>query len=698
MSDVRRNELRADLLSTTALNPWPGHISSPRLQMFNSHITQAPPVVGATNRRCFTGMEAKYGQYTFSVGVPHDAHIIKPIMRYPRMIGANAINENPETILIYEYEVKNEHGHPTGVMEVDYISCPTHHTLHQSFGYRYDYSPMHGEAPTSMSAGEHIAEGTELGRSPNIDPKTGNYRYGLETEVAMMSVPQIIEDGVVISESYCKRLVTTGLETQVVSWGKQKYPLNIYGDDQKYKPFPDIGDVVADHGILVALRDYDDDMAPVTMSRSALRMPDFKYDQGIYVEPGAKVVDIKVHHDARLRGAIRGKSMNTPVGMSDQVDKYLTAEKVFYQSILNEYNRLRSSRRDSLRISPKFHRLLVEAQAATASGDKQRMIRKYRNVPIDEWRVEITLEYPIYPTIGSKLTDSHGGKGVVCDIVPDDDMPIDAAGNRAEMMMDGLSTVKRMNVSRLIEQYVNACSRELTTRIRGMVERGESKEEINNLLLPYYQIINPKMIDLVSTKGMVTDSHLKEVIENGIYLWIPPDNEPEPMDVIRSLRKHYPPVFDQIEYRGMSGNKVKSALPILIGSMYIILLEKTGRNWAAVSSSKLSHFGIPAKLTSADRNAAPGRNQPIRFGESEARLFTAFVGGQATADIFDRTNNPAVRKVVVERLLREDKPTNIDTIVDRGQYPTGNGRILSLIRHFGSCAGWKFTQIDSNVK
>lgn len=681
MADARRNELRADLLSTTNLNCWPGHISSPRLQMFNSHLTQAPVVVGCSDRRCFTGMEPKFGAFNFSVTVPNDAHIIKPIQRYPRMIGANAIKENPETIVLYEYEVLDANGLPSGVMEVDYMEMPTHHSMHQSFGFKYNYiNPI----------GDYAEKGDVIAQSPSISPE-GNYRFGLEAEVAMMSVPQIIEDGVVASESFCKKLVTLGLETQVASWGKQRFPLNLYGDYDNYKPFPDIGERVADHGILMGLREYDDDMAPVTMSRSALRQPDFKYDHCIYVEPGAKIVDIKVHHDSRLRGVIRGKGLNTPVGMSQQVEKYLTADHVFYRAILNEYKRLYASRKDSLKISPKFHRLLVEAMAATATGQKQRMVRKYRNVPIDEWRVEITLEYPIVPTIGSKITGCHGDKGVICDIRPDADMPVDSDGNRAELIMDGLSTVKRMNPSRLIEQYTNAASRDHSKRLRKLAEAKKSNKELSEALLPYYENANPRMLPLVSKNGVAESSHIASVLENGIRLWIPPDNQPEALDVIRNIREKWPPTFGPVTYRGMSGNMVTTASPVLIGSVHIMLLEKTGRNWAGVSSSKLSHFGIPAKLTSADRNAAPGRNQPIRFGESEGRLFAAFVGGSATADLFDRTNNPVVRKVVVEKLLREDKPTAVPVMVDRIKYPTGNGRILSLIRHFGGCAGWKFT-------
>lgn len=283
-------------------------------------------------------------------------------------------------------------------------------------------------------------------------------------------------------------------------------------------------------------------------------------------------------------------------------------------------------------------------------------------------------------------------KGVIVDVRKDEDMPVDAAGNRAELIMDGISTVKRMNVSRLIEQYLNAASRDLTAKIREMVKSGEPKEDINNALLGYYDIVNPKMVDKVSKDGMVTDDHLQSVLKDGIYLWVPTDNEREPMDVIKNVQKHYPPTLGPIKYRGMSGNIVETHSDVLIGSMYIMLLEKTGRNWQGVSSSKLSHFGVPAKLTNADRNSSPGRSQPIRFGESEGRLFVSMVGGKATSELFDRTNNPVVRKMIQERILRSDKPMAMREAVDRTKYPTGHGRILSLIRHIGECAGWRFVR------
>jgi len=686
VKETRRNELRPDLLSVNCLHPWPGQISSPRLQMFGSHISQSLTTADASERRCFTGLEPKFGEYTFGIRMEHDARILKSIQRYPRTMGAHAIKDNPETILIYEYDRTLPNGRM--VKEVDYISCPSHHAIHQSFGFKYNYD---------QSTTEFMGKGTVLAQSPAI-AKNGNYKFGLEANVAMMSVPQIIEDGVVASESFCKRMTTTGIETFVINFGKNRFPLNMYGDNDNYKIFPDIGEHVAESGILMTMRRYDDELSPVTMSRAALQRPDFKYDERVHVEPGAKIIDIKVQHDDRLRGAIRGKNMNTPVGMHTQTDKYLTAEQVFYSSVLNEYKRLYASRKEALRITPKFHNLLVRAHASTATGDKRRMLRTYRGVPIDEWRVEITIEYPIVPNIGFKLTDCHGGKGVICDIKPDSEMPLDADGNRAELIMDGLSTVKRMNVSRLTEQYLNATGRDIANRIRTMAAnpKEHTREDIDNYLLPYYRLVSPRMIELVTDKdGKLTDEHLQAVLDDGIYLWQPTDNEVDIMDAIATLNEQYPPTFGPVTYRGMSGEVKRTSTPVLIGSMYIMLLEKTGRNWAGVASSKLSHFGTPAKLTSADRHSAPGRPQPIRFGESEARLFVAMVGGQETANLFDRTNNPMVRKAVQERILREEKPTALEEVIDRSKYPSGNGRILSLIRHFGECAGWRFTREET---
>lgn len=114
---------------------------------------------------------------------------------------------------------------------------------------------------------------------------------------------------------------------------------------------------------------------------------------------------------------------------------------------------------------------------------------------------------------------------------------------------------------------------------------------------------------------------------------------------------------------------------------------------------KLQHYGIPAKLTNADKYASPGRHNPVRiFGESEVRLIAAICGGDITADILDQSNNPVVHREVTMNVLTADKPTDIQRIVDRTKMPVGNGRILTLVRHILECAGIKIVRGGNNQK
>lgn len=676
-------ELHPKLLGTTGLNISPSMTSASRLQMFSSHIRQTPPINNPTPRRAFTGLEPKYGQYTHGVRLEHDTKVLKIISRYPRGIGQNAIKKNPETLVIYEYE-KEINGHL--VREVNCASLMSYHAMHQQFGFEFK---------EANKIQEFMPAGTQLTKSPNID-EYDDYLFGRETEVAMITDPNVIEDGIVISESFCDNGISTGITTYTIFWGTKKFPLNIYGDDTSYKIHPDIGETIGDDGILMTLRRYNEDTAPVHMSAKSLQRIDFNYDERIYAPAGAEIIDIKIMHDERKRGILRNRPYETPNGMFDQSDKYRNAQHTFYSAIVNTYKDLYSKRRDTLRIHPNFHRYIVEALGMTTTGIANKISREYRGKPLDEWQMDITIKYPIRPTVSSKLTGSHGDKGIAVRVAPDHEMPVDMNGNRADIIMEGLSTIKRMNITRFAEQYINACSRDLTKRMRDMASKGASDKELSDLLVEYCDIINPKMsaIMIDPATGMIPRADIDETLnsELGIRVWIRADNEYPLADVCRELRDKFPATYGPVTYVDTGGNRVTTKNPVLIGSMYMLLLEKIGTSWSGVASSKLNLFGVPAKITTSDKYTSPGRRQPIRFGESEDRLFVAFVGSRATADLSDRTNNPIARKLTQEGILTADQPTNIPMVYDREVIKSGNGRIHEIIRHIGRSQGWQFTR------
>lgn len=691
------NELRAALLAASALNPWPGHDSSSRVQMYMSHISQALQIAGCNTRRCISGVEREFGKHTFSIKIPTDASIVKVIEKYPQTIGVDSIKENPRSIIIYQDVYTKEYG----IVDLQRFHCE-----HQHFGFRYKQT----ENLNRVFAGSTIGKDTILADSPSID-EYGNYRYGVEAEVAFMSVPAIIEDGVVVRRGFLPKMAAKGFENRVASWGKNRYPLNLYGDENNYKPFPDIGDRIRPDGLLFALRSYDEMLAPVEMTPKALMEPDYIYDKLIYAEPNARIIDITIRHDSRAN------VKPTPVGMTGQTEKYHRASCAFYQSLMNEYHKLKANRKEALRITPQFQALLVEAQAALGDPGNTKSPGKitymYRRNPLDDYRVEVTYEYDVIPTIGFKITGCHGDKGVICDIWDDEDMPVDEFGNRADFIMDGDSTIKRMNLGRMYEQYYNATSRDISKQVREMLgidPNGNIRDQIRTIvaqgkhtaviekafeyLLGYYKIVSPKMYDLVVKRsampGGITE-HVMEIVKDGVYLWVPTDNPAESVEIVQQLRKQYPIHIGPVTYRGRSGNVVTTASPVLIGSIYVMLLEKTGVDWSGTSSSKLQHFGIPAKLTAADKYSAPGRQQPVRiFGESEVRLGCAVVGGDTIAEVLDQTLNPAAHKHIVGKILQAEKPTAIDSVIDRSEIPRGNGRALVYLRHILECAGVRF--------
>jgi hypothetical protein len=408
-----RTELHTDLVSIGALNPFWANISMSRGTMFtSSHLAQTLTVEGSTPKKILTGAEFEFGKGTFKLKLPCNSEVIRVIPKYSNTVGINRIEHNPMSLVIYENIETKE----VGIVELIEYSTATDNK-HQHFGFRYNYRPDLNEVLSKP-----IPAGTILADSPAIAGFSGydNYHYGIETNVAFMSVPGIIEDGIVMSESYRQRAASKGFEKRVASWGKKYYPLNLYGDYKTYKAFPDIGETIRPDGLLFALRSFNDLLGPVELSPRALRTPDYNFDRLIYGVPNARVIDINVQHPFTNRPS------PTPVGMSDQTLKYHEGQKHYYLEILNVYQELYYSRKDALNITPEFDRLVVEAIDYIGLEDnpltrfhkkkpgepKSKIHKLYRRNDIEDWRVEVAFEYRVVPNIGHKLTGIQGDNHV----------------------------------------------------------------------------------------------------------------------------------------------------------------------------------------------------------------------------------------------------------------------------------------------
>ena len=298
----------------------------------------------------------------------------------------------------------------------------------------------------------------------------------------------------------------------------------------------------------------------------------------------------------------------------------------------------------------------------------------------------------------------------MCHIAEPHEMPIDEAGNRADVVMDPNSTIGRMNIGRLYEQYYNGASRDTHKRLcemlgvhPGMRER-HALPAITQLpmeiigaawyyLMRFYQILSPRM-HAWFTEGKVEQTqqgYLAEVVERGITVFMPTDNEPESEDIVLQLEAEYPQTLGPVSYIGNSGKRVTTKERIRIAETYFILLEKIGDDWSAVSSGKVQHHGVLAQVTKADKYAKPARLQAVRAsGEAEIRIFVSYIGEYFVAEMMDRNNSPKTHKIMVQKLLACEFPSNVQCLVDRTVTPFGGSKPVQLVLHLSAVSGFNF--------
>ena len=305
---------------------------------------------------------------------------------------------------------------------------------------------------------------------------------------------------------------------------------------------------------------------------------------------------------------------------------------------------------------------------------------------------------------GSLTNYLNISKGVIVKIVDDNHMPIDKDGNRADVVMDSASVIARMNLGRLYEHYMHSAIRDVAKTVKNIlgVQAPATHNRLSQVspevikhaymhLLRLYQIVCQKQYNFFANEITEEEKieHLVDVINDGIYLYYPIDNDRETSEVIKNLEKAFKPTYGPVSYIGDSGVRVETISNVRIAPLYLMLLDKIADDWSSVSSGKLQHFGVLSPTTKSEKFSNPHRNSPVRtIGETEGRIFAGYCGREAIAEMMDRSNNPATQRNVAWNILNSDIPTKIEHVVDRDYIRLGGARPLQLVRHILGTAGY----------
>ena len=674
--------MRLELVgSPLLLSPMPEHISSQRSLMFSSNSSQIVIVDGNEPARIQTGFESKYGRYCVDPAHrDHDVQILDIIPKCTKLSDENGnVIPSPSTTVIYLDAVTEE---------VGYFEIPDCVMLHPGFGYYTKKLNQHELVPMNF-----IPKDMEFVTAPNHDE--GLYNLGVNANVVYMPLWGTTNDAFLISDEFQKKMTHTAVDQIVLAIDSDHIPLNLYGDNENYKIFPDIGQTVRDDGIVIALREHTSNSLIADITDDNLRVPSLHDD--VYVAPaGAKVVDVKVFVNKSKYNELKG------IGTYKQIVRYQESYNAYYVTISKCYEKYLAQ---GYKIGPAFANHVVECKGRSYTNEFKDLVLYNKKDPVDLIYLIITFANKSMISRGFKLTSREGAKGVISDVWKKEDMPSYQCGSKrvyADIVITGESPFNRLNSSQNYEQFINYASDIVVQRCVDNVIPFNDQYEY---LLGFIEHVRPVYAKYLREQtGQTIQQKLAfvdEIKEHGIYYIIPPFTKSMTPDMILSISKDYQIDETDISFYqyDKSGNRyrVDGKYKGIIGSKYMFLLGKIPIDaLSAIEFGYVSQFNLPIKPSINDiKQQSRFGWTPGRYGEDETSIQTVSYGPRLTCRILGVYSNcvPAQR-LLKHHLLTDPHPTQLNMIEMSDEEIIQQSTVNALFQHMFAACGYKLTSVE----
>ena len=566
--------------------------SGPRLHLTSTYLEQSLILNESEVPMIYTGFEKELGSYNDSLKVAKVPYkILHKIDKFP------SFPNHHYSLVVQDME--------TGVISL--IENKRYENLAEEHGYFKPFIETDYKGP-----GNIIEKGSVISRANSHD-EYFNYKYGVNANVAYISKKDNIEDGIIISESFSKRVSYTTVKVVEVTLGFNDILLNIYGDSVIYKSFPDIFGKVKD-GMFCVKRSIDHLNVGCNTTVNSLMTIDTNDE--IFHGDG-ELIDIEIFVNSN------------PELVKDNGHR---RQIVTYYNIVKDY-KFRVMKALEPYIKDPVTNVTAEANTryynyknyidtCLSPNNDIRFANSIGTFEFAFMKFTIARSVNIYE--GAKLTNRFGGKGVVCTVVPDVLMPVDEYGTVAEVILNPCGVIGRSNPGQLYEQELNF----IAHRVCAMIAEEESfvkKYILLNTFLTMTDEDSAKKFDAYYKALSVHHKHekLNEIATHGIYI----HQHPFTNITFEQLKQLYikfniKPSRVTVGVKGPNGtiHKYMSKNSVIIAKAYILVLKHTtDSKFSSVSISDVNSLGLPSKNTSKSKNL-PFRNTPIKLGEMEVNI------------------------------------------------------------------------------
>lgn len=489
---------------STGLLSHPFHSAGSRQHMFSVHYTQHVMLDNPESPRNFTGWEKQFGKYLNSfMKADKNFEIIAKINRH------TSFQDMSYVLVVKE----------TGTRNYDIIRVSHYEKLSDQHGYLRPFSYTDSKGP-----GSFITKDDMVYKASSLD-EFGNYRYGLNAKVAFMLIPEVKEDSIVVSESFANKVrFHTITKTEYVI-NKNDVLLNIYGDNQEYKVLPMVGENVNSKGILFATRKMDKKniSADFTdMALQTLHVTDNKFgEHGQVVD-----IDIKVNDVDELNSDPHREQLQQIY--NDQLRYNQELVNILQPIVNDERNHITDRLIQCLNSAKNYITPNIKFSSNTGNFE-------FAHITIytaEEQRL----------TSAMKLTNRCGGKAVIGKVWPDEFMPIDKNGVRAEIICSSAGLVGRTNPDQLFDQTISYISDEILRRMK----KQKTIEASFKLYFEYLKDMNPEWgLYWEKYYNSIKYKDREELLNNlytsnmGIMIYNPPAHNAIGWDILKRVARKY---------------------------------------------------------------------------------------------------------------------------------------------------------------
>ena len=261
-----------DSLWSKGLLGYPKYTVSPRMIMYNNIMAQRVVLNRSQKPKVFTNYEDAIGRKgSYNRIVHRNWQVAKIIKKF------KDLDTDVQSYLMFVYDPAEDYYDVFERKEVE--------NLPEKYGFSYDNRVIDG-----YNEGDTIVEGTMIS-NPTCFDEYGNYGYGRDVPFMYQISTRTLEDAITVTKPLAATLTSTEVDVVTVSLNDNDMLLNIMGDIDHYKCFPDIGEMTQ-NGQLCVRRNIARTRLPFDLKEPNTRKV-LSSDKGFYVN--GMVVDIDIY-------------------------------------------------------------------------------------------------------------------------------------------------------------------------------------------------------------------------------------------------------------------------------------------------------------------------------------------------------------------------------------------------------------------